>query len=614
MSKKVLAVFNPHTLERIGLITKYTSVLFAKKSKDAGSFELWCDLDNNNVEMVKDGNLIYLSDDKVGIVQYIEEQVDDDGIKSLNVKGKMIKYYMSYRIIIGTYEAFNKCVSDVMNELVQKNFINPVDGYRTFEHMSIASDSQVGVGPQITVQKTGGEVMEELDVLANSYSFCYDVLLNPNESKLEFKAYQGVDRTVNQSDVIPVVISTDLKDILNSKYIRNSQSEKNVALVAGAGEGSARRTLMVGTMASSGVDRKEMYVDARDLSTTSEDEDGNTTTLSDEEYDLLLQNRGETKISEQKIIESFDAEVRTTGHVNCVYGVDYFLGDTVTAIDKKLGVMVDAEVTEVEEVYAGTDGYSLKVTFGYGQPTIMDKIKAIDKEAKTLTSTSAVAQDIQDANDKVEEVVKQMDGMLNLVYPIGAIYMSVVSTSPALLFGGTWERIQDKFLLCAGSSYAAGATGGESTHTLTTNEMPSHTHTQNSHNHTQNAHTHTQKSHNHTQNGHTHNTGKNDYVFQIIQRLSTNAIARRRVSVPSSGNYYTLTTDISKSDSKGTSDIDAIGSVSTTIPTNNATTATNQNTTATNNATTATNQNTGGGAAHNNMPPYLSVYVWKRTA
>lgn len=65
---------------------------------------------------------------------------------------------------------------------------------------------------------------------------------------------------------------------------------------------------------------------------------------------------------------------------------------------------------------------------------------------------------------------------LNLVYPIGAVYISINSTSPATLFGGTWEAIKDRFLLSAGSSYSVGSTGGEATHTLTVNEMPSHTH------------------------------------------------------------------------------------------------------------------------------------------
>lgn len=73
--------------------------------------------------------------------------------------------------------------------------------------------------------------------------------------------------------------------------------------------------------------------------------------------------------------------------------------------------------------------------------------------------------------------------IFNLIYPIGSIYLSENSTSPATLFGGTWTQIKDKFLLTAGDTYKAGNTGGSSTHkhttaghTLTTNEMPSHTH------------------------------------------------------------------------------------------------------------------------------------------
>lgn len=68
-------------------------------------------------------------------------------------------------------------------------------------------------------------------------------------------------------------------------------------------------------------------------------------------------------------------------------------------------------------------------------------------------------------------------------YPIGSIYISVNNTNPSNYFGGTWEQIQDKFLLCAGSSYKAGTTGGNASHkhttsghTLTINEIPSHSH------------------------------------------------------------------------------------------------------------------------------------------
>lgn len=66
--------------------------------------------------------------------------------------------------------------------------------------------------------------------------------------------------------------------------------------------------------------------------------------------------------------------------------------------------------------------------------------------------------------------------LLQAVYPVGSIYQSVTSTSPASVIGGTWSAIKDRFLVGAGSSYAATTQGGEATHKLTVDEMPSHNH------------------------------------------------------------------------------------------------------------------------------------------
>lgn len=97
--------------------------------------------------------------------------------------------------------------------------------------------------------------------------------------------------------------------------------------------------------------------------------------------------------------------------------------------------------------------------------------------------------------DKLEDEAvtpeKLSPDVLSAIYPVGSIYMAVNDTSPASLFGGTWERIKDRFLLSAGDTYAAGAEGGSATknlqhdhttqgHTLTVNEIPSHDHDANS--------------------------------------------------------------------------------------------------------------------------------------
>lgn len=108
--------------------------------------------------------------------------------------------------------------------------------------------------------------------------------------------------------------------------------------------------------------------------------------------------------------------------------------------------------------------------------TLPEQVEENRINIKNAVETSDIALAI------AEEVKKQINEIeldtLKKVYSVGSIYMSTNSTSPAELFGGTWERIKDRFLLGSGDSYGAGSTGGEATHTLTINEMPSHTHNQ----------------------------------------------------------------------------------------------------------------------------------------
>lgn len=76
--------------------------------------------------------------------------------------------------------------------------------------------------------------------------------------------------------------------------------------------------------------------------------------------------------------------------------------------------------------------------------------------------------DITSAIDELEERVNSLKSDLaDKLYPVGSIYLSVNATNPAKLFGGTWERIKDKFLLASGDTYSAGSTGGNASHSHT---------------------------------------------------------------------------------------------------------------------------------------------------
>ena len=143
---------------------------------------------------------------------------------------------------------------------------------------------------------------------------------------------------------------------------------------------------------------------------------------------------------------------------------------------------------------------------------------------------------------------------IDTVYPVGSIYISVdASKNPNNLFNGTtWVKLENKFLLGSGSSYTSGETGGSADAVIV-------------------KHNHTQKPHNHTQNPHKHR----QYHKYRSSSGSSSSFAG------STGNQVDRYTD---------------------------------DTTATNNQTTAENNETGEDGTGKNMPPYLVVNMWKRTA
>lgn len=172
------------------------------------------------------------------------------------------------------------------------------------------------------------------------------------------------------------------------------------------------------------------------------------------------------------------------------------------------------------------------------------------------------------------------------IYPIGSIYMSISPTNPGSLFGGTWEAIEDTFLLCAGTTYPASTTGGNAvmahTHSqvattsggpsnntsgstaISINQMPSHNHTQNSHRHTLVANW-------------SDGTGSSSaYMYSSNRGTQTRYTDYQAPGINNTGGGQGHTHTLS----------DHTHSTAATT--------------------------TGGASNTDNMPPYLAVYVWKR--
>lgn len=359
------------TFENIGEVNQYDSLIWPDKFNGYASFELWAPITEENSEYFKKGNILWCGGDNAAVVEIVKSAIDDKGTKTFNVKGRTLEMFLTTRIIWGTYNASNKYASTAMYDIVNQNCISPTNISRKIPHLECAEDKQLG--GKMSVQRTGGEVYDALTTIAGSKDLGFNILFRPKEEKLIFEVVAGVDRTIEQSEVDPVEFSTDLEDILSSSYYTNNQDEKNVAFIQGEGDGASRVSQISGNNELEGFNRKELYVDARDLQSETVNEDGTTTSLTPDEYKAALINRGDDKLSECEVTETFEAQIRVFGDIQYEFGKDYQKGDKVTVRDRQLNVVVSARITEVEEDF--DDEYALVLTFGYSYPTIMQKVK-----------------------------------------------------------------------------------------------------------------------------------------------------------------------------------------------------------------------------------------------
>lgn len=367
----VFKLDNNGTFDSVGEINKYTSLIWPDKFNGFANFELNAPVTPENKFLIKKGNILWCGGDNACIIEIIQSDTDEDGQKTYKVKGRTLEMLLTTRIIWGTYNCKNLHISSAMYDIVTKQCINPNYPERKIPFLRCAEDDLLG--KVTTFQKTGFEVYDTLEKLATEANLGFDVLFRPKEKALIFKVTQGVDRTVPGENL--VIFSTDLEDILTSSYYTNNQDKKSLAFVAGEnkGEGAERTVIITGNNASSGLERRELYVDARDLQSEVQNDDGSITTISDEDYRDMLNERGMEKLSENSVVETFEAKMRVTGDIRYIYGVDYYKGDKVIIQDTDLGIQVVATISEVNENF--DDDYELVITFGYAYPTLIQKIK-----------------------------------------------------------------------------------------------------------------------------------------------------------------------------------------------------------------------------------------------
>lgn len=233
-----MEVYTP-ALELIGFLEIHRSVIWEEKAFTAGSFSVESIITPESLAMLQPENIIWIEGETAGIIEYVQEEAGEDG-PYITVKGRMLTGILDRRILWGQYN-LKGSTPGIMHTLVHDCCISPTRGDAEARKIPglVLTDIPPG-GETIQIQATGGTLLERLETLGETYGVAFGVRFNAAVPQMEFWTRWGQDWSIHQSNNTPVLYSTELDDVLSSEYTYNSQDYRNVALVAGEGEGAER--------------------------------------------------------------------------------------------------------------------------------------------------------------------------------------------------------------------------------------------------------------------------------------------------------------------------------------------------------------------------------------
>lgn len=349
------------------IIDTFNSLIWTRKYNKVGTFELYVPFSPSNLEYLKIGNIIRKDDDLEGaIIEGLEISLDNTGREIIKVTGSFLTNYFSYRLVLGLTQ-FRGKAEEVIYSILLNNCIDASTRFRRFTKFKMADVK--GYTEKVDYQHSYGNMLEEIETICNTSELGFKTSIDLKEKMYLFEVYKGIDRTINQTTIAPCIFSREYENILDQVYTEKDNNSKNVAIIQGEGEGENRKTSYYNWILYEDTERKEIYVDARDLRQIVND-----VKMSDEDYIELLDQRGKDKLAEHQKIVTFETNVNTRG--NNIYKIDYDLGDLITFQDKKLNLQLDTRITEIQEIYENGK-VEINPTFGNSIPTIYDKFKNI---------------------------------------------------------------------------------------------------------------------------------------------------------------------------------------------------------------------------------------------
>lgn len=367
-----LTVYDRNLIDQ-GIIDEYQELKVEKQTDKRGQLTLVVNVSENSTNLLQEDLILVKEDEpKRGyIIKHIEYL--DKAATTYFIVAYSLNILLADRIVY-KQQVFNGNVENVIKSFVNANAVNPVNKNRIIPNLVIAQN--FGINLNVTESGNGQDLEEFCYEIAKKYDFTWDIFIDYENKKFVFTTWQGADKSNIQELIPSVTFSKELDNVLTQEYIQNFLNHKTTAIVAGEGE-DVNRVFTTVNDELFGWDRKEIFIEANDLRSKYEDENGNEIILNSAQYINVLKERGTTKLSENQVLRTFETAIDPKSQY--IYGDHYDVGDKVSIENYELGIVMHPRIVKAIEVY-NKRGQSLTLAFGSNIPDLMSSIKRLVKK------------------------------------------------------------------------------------------------------------------------------------------------------------------------------------------------------------------------------------------
>lgn len=360
--------------EIVGIIDTAKSVIWHPKYFGVGDFEIYAQATPEIIELLQAGYFVTRPDDlEVGVIETLDISENPQDGTMVTAAGRFAKSILDRRLIYTLVDNTNHPailrgnVEIEVRAVVRDNAISsPYDPARNIPLLALGDLAGIPLeivdadGDKAQKQATARNLLEYTDEVLAEYglgSMCY---LDTDAKKLRYVVYAGVDRSADNTDGNdPIIFSKEFDNLGSSSYQLNAATEKNFALIGGEGEGVERFfTFTSRGIPASGLQRREMFIDASSINKAYKDENDAEQVYSDADYQNMLRAAGAQTLAQAVAVETFSGAIDITSSP-WQYNRDFALGDFVTVQNNEIGKYARVRLLDVLEVQ-DENGYRIE--------------------------------------------------------------------------------------------------------------------------------------------------------------------------------------------------------------------------------------------------------------